>query len=192
MQDRMRLALLLGSTRAGRFCDTIAEWAVGEISNYREFDLDVIDPAGLELPRIIEATDGPAVKALAQRIGEADAFVVISPEYNHGYPAALKDLIDSAYSEWNAKPVAFISYGGMAGGVRAVEQLRQVFAELHAVTVRDTVSFANPWDSLDEAGKLARADRAAEALSRMLSQLRWWAGALKRARAAEPYLRAAG
>ncbi len=72
-------------------------------------------------------------------MAEADAFLVVTPEYNHGYPAALKELIDSVYEPWHAKPVAFVSYGGASGGIRAVEQLRQVFAELHAVTLRDGV-----------------------------------------------------
>jgi hypothetical protein len=74
-------------------------------------------------------------------IDAADAFVVVTPEYNHSYPASLKHAIDMAHGEWNTKPVAFVSYGGISGGLRAVEALRLVFAELHATTIRDTVSF---------------------------------------------------
>ena len=65
----------------------------------------------------------------------------MTPEYNHGYPASLKQAIEIPHAEWKAKPCRFASDGGLAGGLRAVEQLRQVFAELHAVTMRDTVSF---------------------------------------------------
>jgi NAD(P)H-dependent FMN reductase len=79
--------------------------------------------------------------------------VVVTPEYNHGYTAALKQLIDAVKAEWVAKPVGFVSYGGVSGGLRAVEQLRLVFAELHAVTIRDGVSFAMAWNRFDEAGE---------------------------------------
>ncbi len=77
-------------------------------------------------------------------LSEADAFIVVTPEYNHSFTASLKFVLDLVYEPWQGKPVAFVSYGGISGGLRAVEQLRLVFAELHAVTVRDTVSFANP------------------------------------------------
>ena len=72
--------------------------------------------------------------------------MIVTPEYNHSFPASLKNTIDWFDSEWHAKPVGFVSYGGMAGGQRAVEHLRQVFAELHAVTVRDTLSFHMAWE----------------------------------------------
>jgi NAD(P)H-dependent FMN reductase len=113
--------------------------------------------------------------------------VVVTPEYNHGYPAALKFVIDSAYAEWNGKPAGFVSYGGLAGGLRAVEQLRPVFAELHVVTMRDGVSFASPWSQLDEAGALKAPPDASKAMATMLAQLRWWALALRTARLAAPY-----
>ena len=62
----------------------------------------------------------------AQKIGEADAYIIATPEYNHGYPAVLKNALDYVYGEWNNKPVAFLSWGGVSGGTRAVQQLRQV------------------------------------------------------------------
>jgi NAD(P)H-dependent FMN reductase len=96
-------------------------------------------------------------------------------------------LIDSVGKEWQAKPVAFVSYGGVSGGLRAVEQLRQVFAELHAVTIRDGVTFAHVWESLDASGELVASEAACEAAARMLAQLRWWARTLRDARAVSPY-----
>jgi NAD(P)H-dependent FMN reductase len=83
----------------------------------------------------------PEVASITLRLANADAFVVVTPKYNHNFPAPLKNAIDWRYNKWRAKPVGFVSYGGMGGGLRAVEQLRQVFAELHAVTVRDAVNF---------------------------------------------------
>lgn len=187
MTVSLRIALLMGSAREGRFCEKVTSWVAREIQARGGIEVDVIDPLELDLPRRIERTDGPAVQALCARIERADAYVVVTPEYNHGYPAALKEVIDSAYFEWNAKPVAFVSYGGVSGGLRAVEQLRLVFAELHAMTIRDTLSFANPWKDFDEENELANSVRAQRSLDAMLAGLRWWAAALKSARKAWPY-----
>lgn len=185
----IKVLLIYGSTREGRFCDTIAGWACGEIESRNGLRLDVLDPARHE-PRD-ELRDrlrnGPDVAKLTARIAWADAFVVVTPEYNHGYPASLKQLIDSAYDEWQAKPVGFVSYGGMSGGIRAVEQLRQVFAELHAVTVRDSVSFINAWNQFDAQGSLSAPERAQRSMHAMLTQLQWWAHALRDARSMKPY-----
>jgi NAD(P)H-dependent FMN reductase len=175
MNDRMKLALIYGSTREGRFCDTVARWAAEEIEKSGEWTLDLIDPLRLELPARHERVDSPAVAELGRRIADADAVIIVTPEYNHGYPAALKFVIDSVYSGWKAKPVAFISYGGISGGLRAVEQLRQVFAELHAVTVRETVSFSNVRAKFDAGGSLVHRDGPTQAMAALLANLRWWA-----------------
>ena len=183
----LRLAVVYGSTREGRLCDKVADWVAAQVASHPEFEIDRVDPLLLDLPPRHEQNDGAAVGALRQRIAEADAFIVVTPEYNHGYPAALKQLIDSVGSEWQAKPVAFASYGGISGGLRAVEQLRQVFAELHAVTIRDGVSFANVWNLLDADDRLVGSPAAGDGAARMLAQLRWWARTLRDARAASPY-----
>jgi NAD(P)H-dependent FMN reductase len=128
---------------------------------------------------------------LWQRLAAAEAFVVVTPEYNHGYPAPLKSLIDSVGAEWHGKPVAFVSYGGISGGLRAVEQLRLVFAELHTVTLRDAVSFAGAWEQFDEAGQLIEPERPRRTMATMLARLQWWALALRNAREAAPYAPAA-
>jgi NAD(P)H-dependent FMN reductase len=103
----------------------------------------------------------------------------------------LKAFIDGFGPEWHAKPVAFVSYGGVSGGLRAVEQLRQVFAELHAVTVRDSVSFAGAWQLFNATGELKEPDRHRRSLAAMLGRLRWWAVALRTARRAMPFSEAA-
>ncbi|BDI30699.1 FMN reductase [Capsulimonas corticalis] len=185
MTAKLNVALIYGSTREGRFCDTIADWIAGEILSQDGFALDLVDPAQLDLPHRHEARQSPELSALKERLAAADAFVVVTPEYNHGYPAALKFLIDSVYEEWRGKPVAFVSYGGVSGGLRAVEQLRPVFAELHAMTIRDSVSFANPWEQFGPGGKLLQPERAAKTAALMLEQLQWWAAALREARDAD-------
>lgn len=187
----LRLGLIYGSAREGRFCDKIARWARNEISRQGAFTIDALDPKRLALSLQTGGEEPGTLLPLSQRIDRADAFVVVTPEYNHGYPAALKLLIDSANSEWQAKPVAFVSYGGISGGLRAVEQLRQVFAQLHAVTIRDTVSFANPWHKFDDAGRLIEPAPASRAMAVMLGRLQWWANALREARRGTPYGEAA-
>ena len=174
--NMVKLALVLGSTRAGRFCDTVARWAAAQIERRQEFALDVIDPLTLFEPH-----------ALERHIADADAFVVVVPEYNHGYPAPLKQLIDSVCEPWCAKPVAFVSYGGQSGGIRAVEQLRQVFVEVHAMTVREQVAFAHVREQFDAEGRLLAPERAQRAMAVMLTRLSWWANALRDARRTAPY-----
>ena len=176
----VRLALVYGSVRQGRFCDRVMEWLSRELASSSLFEVSTIDPARLHNAAEIKT-----------HIGHAEAFIIVTPEYNHSYTAALKALIDTATSEWHAKPVAFVSYGGVSGGLRAVEHLRAVFAELHAVTIRDSVSFMNAWEQFDAAGELGSQDRSSRSLTTLLGRLHWWASALRGARAAVPYTRAA-
>jgi NAD(P)H-dependent FMN reductase len=171
----LRLAMIYGSTRRGRFCDTIADWARAETERHGRFAVDRVDPAQATPDRFASVLEA------------ADAYLVLVPEYNHGYPAPLKALIDAHYDEWQAKPVAFVSYGGASGGIRAVEQLRQVFAELHAVTMRDAVSFANAAEQFDEQGQLRAPARARRSATAMLARLHWWATVLREARRTRPY-----
>lgn len=187
MIEPIRLCLIYGSTRRGRFCDTVAAWAENRIWERRGFELDTVDPATLALPSAAQPDDEIRLERVRRQLEHADAFVVVTPEYNHGYTASLKNLIDSVREEWRAKPVAFISYGGISGGLRAVEQLRLVFAELEAVTIRNTVSFANARARFDDDGNLVDPEPAHAAMCAMLDRLRWWATALRRARFPLPY-----
>ena len=191
MTDPIPLALIYGSTRQGRFCDVVAAWAAEEVRGFGKFSLDLIDPAE-KIPGLTgESGDGGALSSLRQRIAAADAFLVVTPEYNHGYPAPLKSLIDSVGQEWHAKPVAFVSYGGVSGGLRAVEQLRLVFAELNAVSVRDSVSFPGAWEQFDGSGQLVHPERHKRSMTAMLHRLHWWAVALGKARTEMPFAAAA-
>ncbi|WP_280570748.1 NADPH-dependent FMN reductase [Chromohalobacter sp. 296-RDG] len=177
MRHNIKLGIIYGSAREGRFCDTVAGWLIEDIAQRGGFDLLTIDPA----------VDNSPTPDLRKRVKEADAFIVVTPEYNHSFTGALKTLIDSFHAEWQAKPVGFVSYGGISGGLRAVEQLRGVFAELHAVGIRDSVSFANVWGHFDENGTLRDSVLAEQALGTMLARLSWWASALRTARVAIPY-----
>jgi NAD(P)H-dependent FMN reductase len=191
MTEPINLILIYGSTREGRFCDVVAGWAAAEIGRHPGFSLRLVDPAALALPSRHERVQNAALGALGEELTAADAFVVVTPEYNHGYPAALKFLIDSFSRPWRAKPVGFVSYGGISGGLRAIEQLRLVFAEVHAVAIRDSVSFANARTRFDPDGGLLEPEAPAQAMATMLGQLQWWALALRAGRAARTYGEAA-
>ncbi|ASO17690.1 NAD(P)H-dependent FMN reductase [Actinoalloteichus hoggarensis] len=189
--EPLRLTIIIGSTRRGRLGPSVADWFKSRVADHGAFDADVIDLAEIGLPDVLvdEADDIPVeVTETAPRLAAADAHVVITPEYNHSFPAPLKTAIDWFFDEWAAKPVGFVSYGGVSGGLRAVEQLRLVFAELHAVDVRNSVSFADISAEVEVDGRRSfeneRADAAAVSL---LDQLDWWAHALAQAREARPY-----
>ncbi|MEV0355278.1 NAD(P)H-dependent oxidoreductase [Nocardia sp. NPDC050697] len=183
--EPLRIAVVVGSTRPGRLGPAVAPWFLDRARTRPELTPAVVDVGETELPHSFGAP-APGLAPAAAALAAADAFVVVTPEYNHSYPGALKNLIDLHSAEWRAKPVGFVSYGGVSGGLRAVEHLRGVFAELHAVTVRDTVSFHNPWSRVD--GGRLRADAGADgAATTLLDQLVWWGEALRTARATRPY-----
>ncbi|WP_460070696.1 NADPH-dependent FMN reductase [Streptomyces sp. YKOK-I1] len=190
----LRVAVVVGSVREGRQGRGVAEWFLGAAAAHDGLDLFVIDLADIDLPLVMPgwgtAPSTAAVAALADvspRLAAADAFVVVTPEYNHSFPASLKNFIDWHHAQWQAKPVGFVSYGGLAGGVRAVEQLRLVFAELHATTMRDAVSLHGPWSGLGEDGRPRDAAVCEGAAKGMLGQLAWWGRALRAARRVHPY-----
>jgi NAD(P)H-dependent FMN reductase len=170
-----RLAVIIGSTREGRLGPAVASWFADQAAERPDFDVDLIDIADLDSP-------------IGPRLAAADAFVVVTPEYNHNFPAPLKAVIDRFSIEWRAKPAAFVCYGGISGGLRAVEQLRQIFAELHVVTIRDTVSLHGVWSHVGPDGRLIEDAARAGAARAMLDRLVWWTRALSIARTAEPYV----
>jgi NAD(P)H-dependent FMN reductase len=190
----LRVAVIVGSVREGRQGRAVTDWFLATAAGDTGLDLDVIDLAGTELPLVLPEWGGTpspeavaALREVSPRLAAADAFVVVTPEYNHSFPASLKNFIDWHHAEWRAKPVGFVSYGGLGGGLRAVEQLRLVFAELHATTVRDSVSLHGPWSGLGEDGSPRDAAVCAGAAKGMLGQLGWWGRALRAARAERPY-----
>ncbi|MDS1270118.1 NAD(P)H-dependent oxidoreductase [Lipingzhangella sp. LS1_29] len=189
---KLTVAVIVGSTRPGRFGPTPAQWIAERAAEHPELGVDLIDLKEAALPETL-GTESPGdtipdnVRALGERLERADAFIVVTPVYNRGYPAALKTAIDWFYHEWSAKPVGFVSYGGVGGGLHAVEQLRQVFNEVHATTIRNTISFANFWERFDSEGQTVDNESATAAAKTFLDQLTWWARALRDARAKHPY-----
>ncbi|WP_338699853.1 NAD(P)H-dependent oxidoreductase [Streptomyces sp. Q6] len=189
----LRVAVLVGSTREGRFAPVVTKWLSGQLGQRGDLRADVVDLAETPLPTVLPAFgQAPpagteeALAAVSPRLAAADAFVFVTPEYNHSFPASLKNAIDWHNEQWHGKPIAFVSYGGLSGGLRAVEQLRLVMAELNAMTIRNTVSFHQAYGAFDAAGRVddPAVDAAAKA---MLDQLTWWAHALRDAKSIRPY-----
>ena len=189
-----RVLVLIGSTREERLGPTVAGWFVRAAEAQGALDIDLLDLRDAGLPERQGAGHPSrgeypeAVRPFAARVAAADGVVLVTPEYNHGYPASLKHALDAVGPEWRAKPVAFVSYGGVAGGTRAVEQLRQVVVELHMVPMRDAVTL--PGARRLFAGGDAPADpdgRLADSVATLVRRMSWWAGALRAARQARPY-----
>ncbi|WP_330287217.1 NADPH-dependent FMN reductase [Streptomyces sp. NBC_00576] len=189
--ERLRLAIIIGSIRKGRFGHVAAEWLAARARLRHDFDVDVIDLATAWLPDVMSADPSApkpqAVKDLAPWLGAADAFVVVTPEHNQTFPASLKNAIDWYDEEWHAKPVGFLSYGGPSSGLCAVAGLRQVFSLVHAVPVSETVSFHNHWERLAPDGNLVASDEWETSARLMFDRISWWAEVLHRARTENGY-----
>lgn len=182
-RENLRIAVVLGGDHRGRTGPRVSSWFLDLLTARPGVEIDVLDVAE-------HRGDGHGTpsKVFSASVAAADGFVVVTPEYNHGYPGPLKSAIDSARREWFAKPVAFVSYGGMSGGLRAVEQLRTVFAELHVTSVRTSVSLHNAREMFaDGAVSGERGAGAAAAVAEMLDQLTWWALSLREARDRRPF-----
>jgi NAD(P)H-dependent FMN reductase len=182
----LRLAVIIGSTREGRVGARIARWFVAQAARRSEVSVVVVDLAEFAFPAGYPARATSQMSAFAAEVDRADAFVVVTPEYNHSFPASLKQAIDFAYDEWHAKPVGFVSYGCRSTGQHAVDQLRTVFTALHVASVRDGVGIdLLGGDDLD--ARLAD-DTPVQAAQVLLDQLCWWGGTLRDGRAAHPYV----
>lgn len=141
----LRVALILGSTRPGRNGEAVANWVYENAKTRTDADYELVDIADYNLPLLDEAIP-PSMgqyskdhtKRWAEKIASFDAFVFVTPEYNHGMNGALKNAIDFLFAEWNNKAAGFVSYGS-AYGVRAVEHLRGVCGEIKIADVRTQV-----------------------------------------------------
>jgi NAD(P)H-dependent FMN reductase len=180
----LQLAVIIGSTREGRMGDRIGRWFVDRARQRDDMTVTIVDLAGYDFPASYPAEPTATMRSFAEQVSRAEAFVVVTPEYNHSFPASLKQAIDYAYDEWQAKPVGFVSYGCRSVGLHAVDQLRTVFTALHAVTVRDFVGV----DLLGGEPTPQVEDQLRQDARVLLDELCWWGLALREGRAARPYV----
>jgi NAD(P)H-dependent FMN reductase len=191
--DRVHVAVIVASTREGRFAESVADWFLELASRRLDLWIDPIDLARTQLPYRLPPRHPrggeypPEVEPFAERVGRAEGYIVITPEYNHGYPGSLKNALDLVNAEWRAKPVGFVSYGGVSGGIRAVEQLRQVVVELHMVPIRDGVVLPLARQTFGEDGPADPDGMIRDSVGVMFDRMVWWARALGAARRASPY-----
>jgi NAD(P)H-dependent FMN reductase len=179
-----RIAIIIGSTRPGRNGEAVAKW-VYEIAQKRtDAEFELVDIKDFNLPLLDEPLSPimgqyskPHTKAWAAKIGSFDGYVFVTPEYNHGIPAALKNAIDFLFAEWNNKAAGFVSYGGVSG-VRSVEQLRLVLAEVQMGTVRNQV-LLSMFADFENYNVFKPGPTKEQSVNDMLDQLIAWGAALK-------------
>lgn len=186
----LKIKIILASVREGRFGDKPAKWIFEKTKSREGVDVELLDLKDYPFPVFAEPQipamlggnyTNEVAKKWAVKIGEADGFIFVTPEYNHGYPPSLKNAIDYIYGEWVNKPVAFVGYGA-DGAIRSVEQLRQVVnSNLQMYPIPAGVFMARPWELLNEQGAFdtSHFEKAGDT---MLDQLVWLGNALKEAR----------
>ena len=193
----MKLKVIVGSTRQNRISDKPAQWIYEHAKTNPQLEVELLDLRDYPLPFLDEPVapmhlqskySDERVQAWSNKIAEADGYIIVSPEYNHGYPAVLKNALDVLYPEWNNKPVGFISYGTI-GGARVVEQLRLVAIELQMIPIQRSLHVPGPIlmtlmkpQEGDPANLFAALTPQADGF---LEQLMWWAQALIVARATQ-------
>jgi len=193
----MKLQVIVGSTRPSRAADKVVPWVTRRAALHEAFETEVIDLRDWPLPMFGEhmgsigdprdpSYSDPAVRQWNRKIAEADAYLVITPEYNHSVPGELKNAIDSVFVSFafRNKPMAMVGYsGGIGGAIRAIEHLNQVAVEVEAAPLRSTVILPFVDKAFTEDGEPA--DPATEvSLQILLEDLAWWATALRNAREA--------
>lgn len=192
--NALHVSVIAGSTRPNRFSDKPARWIFEQVQKREDVTAELLDLRDYPLPFFEEPMSPSMLNGTyssdvanrwAAKVKASDAFVIVTPEYNHGYSAVLKNALDYPYPEWNRKAVGFVSYGSV-GGARAVEQLRQVAVELQMASVRQSVHIPGqkffpilmgkaPWEPEKDDSLMSDA-------ATMLEQLLWWGRALKAAR----------
>jgi NAD(P)H-dependent FMN reductase len=191
-----KLLIIVGSTRPGRAADAVVPWIVKSAQAHAGFEVEVADLRDWKLPHFAEhfGTIGdlndptysdPVVKAWNDKVKESDAFIIITPEYNHSVPGELKNAIDTVWLSFGFrnKPVAFVGYsGGISGAMRAIEHLAHIFVEAEAAPLRNTVVLPHVRSTFNEAGEPTDAFPAA-ALGVLLDDLAWWSAVLEKGRA---------
>ncbi len=188
----LKIKIIIGSVREKRFATHPAAWIATLAATNPTWAIETLDLLDYPLPFYTNAQspkalkqqyDNPTVKKWADKIDEADGFIVIAPEYDHSIPAVLKNAFDHVFYEWHNKPIAFVAYGTV-GGARSVEHLRAMAIELGLAPIRNAVHIFSPWTLTDENKELkpGSLDSYTKAGEEMLEQLNWWTKTLKAGR----------
>jgi NAD(P)H-dependent FMN reductase len=172
------LHIIIASTRPGRAGLPIAEWFRDRAVAHGAFDVELVDLAEINLP-FMDEPNHPRLRQYTQqhtkdwsaKVDAADAFVIVTPEYNYGFSAPMKNAIDFLHAEWQHKPVGFVSYGGVAAGTRAVQMLKQVVTTLKMLPVFESVNIPFHTQFMDDEGRVEANETMELAADAMLDEL---------------------
>lgn len=186
-----KIAIIVGSTRPNRFGPQVANWLLNIGRQRGDAQYDLIDLEAVDLPIFNEPgypsmgqITVPHAIAWSEQIAQYDGFLIVTPEYNHSTSPALLNALTYLYQEWNFKPVAFASYGGGAGGARAVEHLRGVAGELKMFDIREQLVIPSYYLRLNEQYQYQFSDAESKAANELFDQLVFWSEQLTAGRAA--------
>jgi len=188
------LKIITASTRPGRKGPALANWIFDMAKKHTEFTVELLDLAEINLP-FLDEPNHPSMqkytkdhtKKWSATIAAADAFIFVTPEYNFGYPASLKNALDFLYNEWTYKPVAFVSYGGIAGGTRSMQALKQVISAMNMVPVLEAVNVPFFTKYIDEQNKFNADEIIQKSAEGMLKELGRWTETLQQMRNKKPH-----
>ncbi len=188
MSNDLRIAIIVGSTRPGRKARVVAEWVQGFTAARKAAQYELVDIADFKLPLLDEPIppslgkySRPHTKTWAAAIAKFDGFVFVTPEYNHSTSGALKNAIDLLFAEWNDKAAGFVSFGS-SNGVRAVEHLRQISAEVRMADVRTAVGLSL-FDDFEHFTTFKPRDVHQTTITMLLDEVERWAKAMRSVRA---------
>lgn len=180
------LKIIIASTRPGRKGPMLGSWIFQVAKENGGFDVSLLDLAIINLP-FMDEPHHPRLKQYqhdhtrnwSKIIDEADAFIIVTPEYNFGYPASIKNALDFLFHEWSYKPVGFVSYGGIAGGTRSVQMLKQVVTAQKMMPVMESVNVPFFMNYISEEETFVPNEGVKNSANAMLSELSKWTRALK-------------
>lgn len=194
--SKPKIAIIISSTREGRFADKPAQWLLEKAKARSEFDVEIVDLRDFDLPFFDEVasnawvpTQDPKAVAWQNKIGEFDGYIFLVAEYNRSITGVLKNALDQAYVEWVRKPAAYVGYGSV-GAARAIEQLRLISVELQMVPVRQGVhiggsDFFTVWGGGKNEPMETIEPAVGPSLNDLFENLAWWTNTTKAARAEE-------
>lgn len=182
----MKLKIIIASTRPGRAGKPISDWFLTIAKKNKNFVIEVIDLKEVNLP-LLDEPNHPRLqkytkkhtKEWSKMINDADAFVFVTPEYNYGYPASLKNAIDYLHHEWGYKPVSFVSYGGIAAGTRSVQQLKQIVTILNMMPISEAVAIPFYTEYMNDKKEFVGNEKFEKAAETMVEKLFVWTKHIK-------------
>jgi NAD(P)H-dependent FMN reductase len=181
-----KVKIITSTTREGRKGIAVANWITEVAKENKNYEVELLDLAQINLP-FMDEPNHPRLqqykhehtKNWSAKISAADAFIFVLAEYNFGFPAPIKNAIDYLFNEWKYKPVAFVSYGGVSGGLRSTQMLKQVVTAIHMTPIVEQVNIPFFAKLIDDKGIFQPNETIIKSADVMLTELERWSEALK-------------